>query len=133
MTIVPFTRLRSKGPIKEHFLFGSRIQLLTLVRFLGLILEKELTWNQHVQRIVTKALGVFWACRATFGKSWGLKSMMTYSMYIIMVRPIIVSHATLMWWPRIKKKLCVNDLTKLQRTACLGIMGSFRSTPNAAL
>ena len=28
----------------------------------------------------------------------------------------IVSYAALMWWPRIKKKVCVNELTKLQRT-----------------
>ena len=39
----------------------------------------------------------------------------------------------LMWWPRIKKKVCVNELTKLQRTACIGITGAFRSTPTAAL
>jgi RNase H. len=132
MTIVPFTRLRNKGPIKEPFLFGCRIQLLTQVKYLGLILDKGLTWKQHVQHIVTKSLRVFWACRATFGKSWGLKPMMTYWMNITKVRPI-VSYAALMRWPRIKKKVCVNELTKLQRTACIGIVGAFRTTPTAAL
>ena len=62
-TVVPFTRLRSKEPIKEPFLFGSRIQLLTQVKYLGLILDKGLTWKQHVQHIVTKLLG-------SFGLAW---------------------------------------------------------------
>jgi len=50
-----------------------------------------------------------------------------------MVR-LIVSYVALMWWPRIKKKVCVNELTQLQRTAsCIGITGAFRTTPTAAL
>jgi hypothetical protein len=68
MTIVAFTRLRNKEPIKEPFLFGSRIQLLRQVKYLGLVLDKGLTWKQHVQN--TKALRVFWACRAMFGNVW---------------------------------------------------------------
>ena len=56
-TIVPFTRLRNR-PIKEPFLFGNRIPLLTQVKYLGLILDKGLTWKQHIQHIVTKALGL---------------------------------------------------------------------------
>jgi Reverse transcriptase (RNA-dependent DNA polymerase). len=93
MTIVTFTRQRNKGPIKEPFLFGSRIQLLTQAKYLGLILDKGLTWKQHVQHILTKAFRV---CRDKFGKSWGLKPKMTYWMYITMVRPI-VSYTALMW------------------------------------
>ena len=95
-------------------------------------MDTGLTWKQHVQHIVTKDLRIFWACRATFGKSWGRKPMVTYWMYIIMVRQI-VSYASLMWWPRIKKKVCVNEPTKLQRMACIGITGAFRTSPTAAL
>jgi hypothetical protein len=58
--------------------------------------------------------------------------MMTYWMYITMVKSII-SYAALIWWPRIKKKVCGNELTQLQRTARVGIMGSFSTTPTAAL
>ena len=53
-------------------------------------------------------------------------------MHITMVR-LIISYAALMWWPRIKKKVCVNELTKLQRTACIGKTGAIRTTPTAAL
>jgi hypothetical protein len=70
--------------------------------------------------------------QAMFGKSRGLKPMMTYWKYIIMLRPIVV-YAALMWWPRIKKKVCVNEFTQLQRTACIDITGAFRTTPTAAL
>ena len=49
-----------------------------------------------------------------------------------MVRQI-VSYAALIWWPRIKKNVCMKELTQLQRTACIGITGAFRTTPTAAL
>jgi hypothetical protein len=58
---VPFTRLRNKGPIKEAFMFGSRMRLLTQVKYLGLILDKGLICNQHVQHTVNKAHRAFWA------------------------------------------------------------------------
>ena len=38
-----------------------------------------------------------------------------------------------MWWTRLKKKVRVTELTKLQRTACIGIKGALRTTPTAAL
>ena len=79
--IVPFTRLRNKGPIKEPFPFGSRIQLLTQVKYFGLILDKGLTWSKTYNILLPELLGS-WACRAMFGKSWGLKPMMTYWMCI---------------------------------------------------
>jgi hypothetical protein len=49
-----------------------------------------------------------------------------------MVRPI-VSYTALMWWPRIKKKVCVNKLTKLQRTAYIGITGAFTAALEVAI
>ena len=59
MSIVPFTSIKYKGPIKELFLFGSRIQLLTKFKYLELILDKGLNWKQHVQHTVTIAHRVF--------------------------------------------------------------------------
>ena len=47
-------------------------------------------------------------------------------------RPI-VSYTALMWGPRIKNKVCMNELTQLQRKVCIGITGAFRTTPTAAL
>jgi Reverse transcriptase (RNA-dependent DNA polymerase). len=43
MTIVSFTRLRNKGPIKEPFMFESRIRLLTQVKYLGQRADFETT------------------------------------------------------------------------------------------
>jgi hypothetical protein len=39
-TIVSFARLRNKRPIEEPFLFGIRIQILTQVKYQGLIFYK---------------------------------------------------------------------------------------------
>ena len=45
----------------QYFSWGKKETKLT--HDLGLILDKGLTWKQHVQHIVTKALMVFWACK----------------------------------------------------------------------
>jgi hypothetical protein len=55
-----------------------------------------------------------------------------YWIYTAVVRPIVTYAATI-WWPRVKPKTSQAELSKLQRMACLGIMGAMRSTPTAAM
>jgi hypothetical protein len=37
------------------------------------------------------------------------------------------------WWPRVKLKTSQAELSKLQRMACLGITGTMRTVPTAAM
>jgi hypothetical protein len=48
MVIVPFTRKRFKGP-KGASLSGHNLQLTTEVKYLGLILDKGLTWKTQLK------------------------------------------------------------------------------------
>jgi hypothetical protein len=43
---IPFTRKRTIKGLKEPILFGKRIQLSSEVKYLGVILDKELTWKK---------------------------------------------------------------------------------------
>jgi hypothetical protein len=62
-----------------------------------------------------------------FGKTWGLKPKVIYWIYTVVLRPI-VTYAATMWWFRIKFKT-----SKLQRMACLGILGAMRTATTAAM
>jgi hypothetical protein len=74
----------------------------------------------------------FWTCKGTFGKTWGPKPWVVNWMYTMVVRPII-TYAAIIWWPRLKYKTSQAKLSKLQRLAYLGITGTMRMAPTAAI
>jgi hypothetical protein len=80
---------------------------------------------------VIKAYKASWTCRGTFGKTWGPKPQVIHWIYTEAMRPIF-TYAANVWWPRVKLKTRQEELSKLQRMACLGITGSMRTTPTAA-
>jgi len=47
--IVPFTRMRDLRGLKEPTLSGYTLQMTTQVKYLGLILDKELTWKAQLK------------------------------------------------------------------------------------
>jgi hypothetical protein len=132
MVIVLFTRKRTIKNLREPTLFTKTIQFSDDVKYLGLILDKGLTWKGQLAKVINKASKVFWACRVMFGKTWGLRPHIVYWIYMAVIRPIITYSITV-WWPRVKLKTSKAELSKLQRLACLSITGASRTTPTAAL
>jgi hypothetical protein len=51
MVIIPFTRKRNIKGLKEPILFSKMIQLSTEIRYLGLTLDKGLTWKSSWTRL----------------------------------------------------------------------------------
>lgn len=130
--LVPFTKKRKLEGLIEPTLFGIQISLSDQVKYLGVIIDKRLSWKQHVDYICDKACRVFWACRRTFGKTWGLKPKTLYWVYTTVIKPVII-YAALVWWPRTKLVSCESQLSKVQRLACMGITGAIRTAPTAAI
>jgi hypothetical protein len=78
MVIMPFTRKRNVKVLKKPILFSKMIQLSSEVKYLGLTLEKGLTWKKWPDKVINKAYKAFWTGRDTFGKTWGLKPKVIY-------------------------------------------------------
>jgi hypothetical protein len=66
--VIPFTRRRNIKGLKEPVLFGEKIQLSSEVIYLGITLDKGLTWKKQLDKVINKAYKAFWTCRGTFGK-----------------------------------------------------------------
>jgi hypothetical protein len=133
MVVMPFTRKGDIKGLREQILFSKRIQLSSEVKYLGVTLDKGLTWKKQLHKVSDKAYKAFWTCIRTFGKTWGLKPKEVYWMYTAVVRPIVTYAATI-WWPRVKhKKKNQAELSKLQKMACLGITGAMRTAPMKVL
>jgi hypothetical protein len=63
---------------------------------------------------------------------WGLRPKVVHWLYVAIVRPTI-SFASLVWWPGCQTASTKSKLSKVQRLACLGITGAFRTIPTGAM
>jgi hypothetical protein len=126
MVVIPFTRKRNIKGLKEPILFSKMIQLYSEVKYLGITLDKGLTWKKQLVKVINKAYKAFWICRGTSGKTWGVKPKVIYWLYSVVIRPTVTYAATI-WWP----KTCQAELSKQKRMACLGITGAMKTAPIA--
>ena len=51
--IVPFTNRRKIGGIGPLKLHGKELEMRGEVKYLGVILDSKLNWNQHLQKIIS--------------------------------------------------------------------------------
>jgi hypothetical protein len=130
--IVPFTngrKIEGLGPLTLH---GKELKMLGEVKYLGVISDSKLNWNQHLQKIIRKAQTTFVVVRRMYGKKWGLRPNMVHWLYTRVIRPSIL-HAALVCWPKVKQRTTKIQLGRIQRMACLAITGAMKSTLTAAM
>lgn len=130
--LVIFTRKRKLGPLPEIYLAGKVLPYKGSTKYLGIILDTKLTWNEHIANRTKKATCALWACRRAFGCTWGLQPGILHWMYTAIVRPII-TYGAIVWWPRSTKASTRTQLDRVQRLACLGITGAMRTAPTRAI
>jgi hypothetical protein len=75
---MPFTRNRTIKGHKEPILFNKMIQLSSEVKYLGITLDKGLTWKKQLDKIINKVYEAFWTRRGTYVKTWRLKPNVIY-------------------------------------------------------
>ena len=101
--IVPFTnrsRIKGSGPLILH---GKELKMLDEVKYLGVILDSKLNWNQHLQKIIRKVQTTFVVVRCICGKKWGLRPNMVHWFYTRVIRPSVF-HGALVWWSKVMQK-----------------------------
>ena len=130
--LILFTRKRKLIALQMPELFGVRLKLTDKVKYLGVILDSKLDWREHIEERIKKALRVFWQCRTTFGKKWGLRPSVLYWMYRAIIRPILI-YGCMVWAPQVEVGVVRKKMDYVQRLACLSITGVMTSTPTAAM
>ena len=81
---------------------------------------------------VRKAHNLFWACGRAYGATWGLRPKVVHWLYVCIIRPSFTL-AYLDRWPGCQMANAKKRLRRIQRLACLGIMGAMRNTPASAV
>ena len=91
-----------------------------------------LTWRDNIENRIKKANNALYISKQLIGKKWGLKPKLIHWIYTAVVRPIL-TYGCVVWWTALNKKTYLENITKVQRLACLFITGAMRSTPTSAL
>jgi hypothetical protein len=79
-----------------------------------------------------KAHNLLWACKKACGVMWGLRPRVAHWLYSSIIRPSI-TFASAVWWPGCQTAGAKKKLSRVQRLACLGIMGAMRTNPTNAV
>jgi hypothetical protein len=90
---VTFTQTRDLRGLKEPFPSGHTLQLTSVVKYFGLILDKRLT--RKMKNVMNKPYRTFWTCGGTFGK----KPRVMHWIYTTVIRPIL-NYSSKVWWLR---------------------------------
>ena len=101
--IIPFTKRKKTYGLGPLVLHGKELIMLDEVKYLGVILDSKLNWNQHLQKIIRKTQTTFALVRSTYGKKWGLRPGMVHWLYTRVIRPFIL-YGALVWWPKVMQK-----------------------------
>ena len=111
---------------------GSRLQPVDKVKYLGLILDRKLSWRPNIEERVKKASVALYCCRGAIGKRWGLSPKVVFWLYETVVKPILF-YGVFVWWKALEKTTLAKKLERVQRAALIGISGALRTTPTIAL
>jgi ribonuclease HI len=113
-------------------IFGNEINYVENLKYLGVLLDKKLNWNDHLQFVYNKSIRALWTCRAFVGKTWGINPHIMNWVYKQVVIPKI-TYAAVVWAHRSDLGAFSSKLCQIQRTALLCITGAMKSTPTASL
>ncbi|XP_073841439.1 uncharacterized protein [Musca autumnalis] len=130
--LVFFTRKRKIDTFTLPPLNGVTLELSLEAKYLGIILDHQLSWKRNVEERAKRGLIALYTCKNSIGKSWGLRPQVIHWDFMTVVRPIL-TYGALVWWNALGKKSYLREINRVQRAASMLITGAARSTPQAAL
>jgi hypothetical protein len=115
------------------------IQPTEHAKYLGVWLDKQLSFTLHRKKLLAKAAGSLEALRGILGSTWGASLMAMRKIYQAVVIPQALWSISA-WYCPVARALpageilkLVNKLTKLQKRAAILISGAFKSMAAAAI
>ena len=111
---------------------GFKLRFQEEAKYLGLVLDRKLSWKRNTEERVRKATTALYTCKKAIGARWGLTPNITRWLYTAVVRPILL-YGVLVWWPALDKVTYVKVLQRVQRSAALAISGALRTTSTETL
>ena len=116
-------------PLKVN---GIEIELKESTKFLGVILDHKLSWNEHIEKQSNKAKGILMQCKRALGPTWGFTPTTMKWIYTAIVRPML-SYGAVVWINGLNTQRNINLLNSVQRLSHIMTTGGLPSTSLVAL
>ena len=130
ISFVPQNTLDSAGGILTTVPPNGNFQSLEVItsdRYLGIILDSRLSFNQHVKAICSKASRILDLCRRNLVMCSSATKVIAYK---ALIRPQL-EYASAAWNPHTKRNM--DRLEGVQRRAARWVLGNYTYGPNAHL
>jgi len=102
------------------------------VKYLGVVLDCQLTWRERVDVKVRKSHNLLWVCRKACGVTWGLRHWVVHWVYVSIIRSS-TTFVSLVLWPGCQTASAKKKLSRVQRFVCLGITEAMHITSTNAV
>ena len=129
--VVMFTRA-TRSFNREVRMDGQLIPYSSSVVYLGVVMDSELKWREHVLSKIKRAKGLLMKMANITRSYWGPKPKLMKWAYTGIVRPTL-SYAAVSWGHTIEDDAIITPLRRLNRLAMSTITKVPRSTPTQAM
>jgi len=122
-----FTQLNSANAHPDLKLYGAGILVVSEFKFLGLIFDKELTFNKHIKYLKDRCMKALNLLRVVALKDWGADCATLLKSHVRskLVYGFVVYGSA--------RKSVLKSLDRVQNAALRTCLGSFRTSPVASL
>ncbi|GBM54834.1 Retrovirus-related Pol polyprotein from type-1 retrotransposable element R1 [Araneus ventricosus] len=110
---------------------NTRIQKVSTLRYLGIIIDDKLKWIPHIKEKGTKALQQYQHFQRIAGKNWGLTTANRKLMYKTVIERMLC-HGTVAWAQKISESM-KRKLNTIQRKFLLLITKAYHTTATNSL
>lgn len=110
---------------------GRDIKFVEEIKILGIIIDKKLTFNNHISYACRKAANIYKYLARTVKATWGLNPEVTRTIYMAVIEPIIM-YAASVWAPAATKLLARKHFDTIQRSFAQKIIRAYRTVSTHA-
>lgn len=125
------TRRRMDSYVPQILMEGSEIKFVTAIKYLGIVIDRKLLWNQHVKFVCAKAKKLTQLISRTSGKEWGLSGYVMKAIYTGAIEPLF-QYSCSTWIDAIKTEENRNLILSTQRLFALAIIRAYRTVSREA-
>lgn len=114
------------------FMKGVPLAYDNSIKYLGVVLDQKLLWEEHTDYICKKALDVFLKIARTTGKKWGLSGEVLKIIYECAIEPIFAYSCSAWASEVLRKPTYCTKLRRAQRGFALLITRAYRTVSTEA-
>jgi ribonuclease HI len=108
------------------YLNGAEIELVKTMKYLGVMLDNNFNWNDHVNYVCEKSRQLVTKLSSIAKLKWGLKSEALSIIYKGAIEPII-TYACPVWKDALNKKFNIEKLKRVQRLIAIRTIRGYRT------